>query len=513
MPTQSPRLHLLYRLLPVAILLTLLGGCVVAPVTETAEAGLSLVPTFTPTFMPEPASETVPTEPPATPTPMSTPTLIPTPTPVASLGTGIVNAGVLNVRSGPGTDHAVLGQIQQNFETVLLEVNAAGTWWRICCLADGITTGWVRSTYLDMEIASHVSLPASVLTATPVPQPTPTPALLVPSNPHDLWEITVAMALNNLPEQRYSHPPTNTSPLTGLPVASERLFQRALAVCIPSDVQAQPQSGLIQADIVYEYLVDGDQITRMTGIFYGEDAPIIGPIRSARLINFYLGYLYSAATMCSGASDQIRRLLREVAEFPFFDIDLDNPNGTLPYSFLIGSGLTRYHTHTLGLRRWLQDTLREQPMDLQGFLFGEPAAGGTPVSYLYIPYPIVSSAWVEFRYRPDSGQYLRFVGGKPHVDRNTSFQLAPQNVIVQYVPHTTTYLVEDALGSLSLDQNIFGSGRALVFRDGYMYEGTWSTDSLGQLPRFQMQDGQDIPLRPGRTWIAMVPEGYRVTVE
>ena len=507
------------------LLAVALSGCVVTPIADTSgePAVVLLVPTFTPTPMPTatlpappqpsevssppPAREATATEAIETAAAEATATPVPTATPTPSgLGIGYVQADVLNLRSGPIASFTVLGQLRKDHAVELLERNEDGTWWRVCCLADGATEGWISGAYLNLV------LHAPALAVSDADAAAASRTLI--TDPHELWTYTSDLAFSQLPESRYSHPPSApVNPLTGLPIAPERLAQRVLTVCIPSDVNARPQSGLSQADVVYEYLVDGFQITRMTGVFYGDDAPLIGPVRSARLINFYLGYFYNAATMCSGASDYLRRLLREMADFPFFDIDLDNPQGIYPYSFLLGSGLTRFHTNTQGMRRWLADASREQAMDVQGFHFGEPPTGGVPAAYVRIPYPTVSSAWVEFRYLPAAGRYLRSVGGQPHRDRNNNEQLAPHNVIVQYVPHQATHLVEDALGSRSLDQDIFGSGPAVIFRDGVMYEGTWHTDDLGRLTRFQDARGEALTLRPGRTWIALVPDGYLLAVE
>ncbi len=424
-----------------------------------------------------------------------------------------VIANVLNVRSGPGTTYQILGVLKHSNEVQVLESSEDSAWHRICCLSDDATEGWVSGAYLTFGSEAPVPQSSSRSSIPFSPDSVDLSDAQIP-DVHTLWEMTVQMAFDYLPAHRFSYPPqSNLNPLTGLPISAERLERRAMTVCIPSDLHARPQAGLGQADVVYEYLVDGELVTRMTGIFFGEDVPLIGPIRSARLINFYLGYMYNASTMCSGASDHIRRLLRDMADFPYFDIDLDNNHGLLPYSFLVGSGLARFYTSTDGMRSWLEDTDREQPMDLQSLEFGAPPEGGVPVSRVRIPYPAVTHATVEFQYHPDSSQYLRFVGDEPHFDRNGQYQVAPQNVIVQYVTHASTFLVEDALGSRSLDHDIFGTGPAYVFRNGLMYTGTWHTAELGQLVKFRTADGQVIPLNPGRSWIALVPDGYQLITE
>ncbi len=65
------------------------------------------------------------------------------------------------------------------------------------------------------------------------------------------------------------------------------------------------------------------------------------------------------------------------------------------------------------------------------------------------------------------------------MDGNTGAQLALDNVIVQFVAHQATNIVEDSLGSTSIRLDLFGSGRVLVFRDGQAFEGTWRSESRG----------------------------------
>ncbi len=515
------------RLVLLVACLALLVGCTVEITPPMSERPpVPPVPTFTP-VAPEPAppAETAASQPaesePEAPQEAASEPSVPElseavaaePLPPGSIGTGlVVNAAALNVRSSPDVNSSRLGQLQNNAVVQVLDGTVDQQWWHVCCLPDGVTSGWVYGQFLDVNLEPGVG--GGTDRAPPVVQPAPSPWAVQPANRAEMWDLTWEIAVGRLPEQRFAHSPTEAlSPLTGLPISPERLTQRPFLVCIPSDIPARPQYGLSQADIVYEYLVDGYSITRLTGVFHGQDVPDIGPIRSARLVNFYLGYLYNGAVMCSGASDFIRRLLREVAEFPYFDIDLDNSTGRLPYSYIQGTGLTRFHTNTLGVRQWLQDFLREQPLDIQGFLFQAEAPPGAPAAYVKIPWPIVSSSWVEYRYNPQSGLYARSMGGVPHMDANTDAQIQVANIVVQYVSHHNTFLVEDSLGNLSLDQGIFGSGRAVIFRNGHRYDGTWSVDALGGLPRFTAHDGQAIPLVPGTSWIALVPDGYLLTVQ
>src|SRR4051794_19015060 len=82
--------------------------------------------------------------------------------------------------------------------------------------------------------------------------------------------------------------PPPVMPLTGLPVTDPGKFARpALVVKIDNadgdgrGNQARPQTGLNQADVVYEEKVEG-AVTRLAAIFHSQDSDPVGPIRSAR---------------------------------------------------------------------------------------------------------------------------------------------------------------------------------------------------------------------------------------
>ena len=58
---------------------------------------------------------------------------------------------------------------------------------------------------------------------------------------------------------------------------------RPVAIMIDNMASARPQSGLINADIVYEMPAEGG-ITRYMAIYHHQSSDKIGPVRSARSI-------------------------------------------------------------------------------------------------------------------------------------------------------------------------------------------------------------------------------------
>jgi uncharacterized repeat protein (TIGR01451 family) len=97
--------------------------------------------------------------------------------------TGQVNVDRLNLRLGPGTSFGVLGVLLQGETVRILARDGAGAWWRVCCLVNTTTEGWVSAQYIrpDFDPAQAnmlIPLEGSAPTAT---SPTPVSAGSTPT--------------------------------------------------------------------------------------------------------------------------------------------------------------------------------------------------------------------------------------------------------------------------------------------------------------------------------------------
>ena len=129
--------------------------------------------------------------------------------------------------------------------------------------------------------------------------------------------------------------------------------------------------------------MEGYSITRFSSIFFGTPPAQIGPIRSARLVNYYLGAQYNSPLMCSGASDDVRYPLKNFAPFAYLDIDLDDPSNRL-YTDNVGNDYrTRLRVSADGLRKWLSNWDISAPEGLRGFSFGDAPGGGARVRLVF----------------------------------------------------------------------------------------------------------------------------------
>jgi hypothetical protein len=322
-------------------------------------------------------------------------------------------------------------------------------------------------------------------TPTPLPVETPTPVALPTPTPL----------------------PGNIAPYTGLPVDdAERLRKRPIMICINNDpVGRSVHYGLSQADLVYEYIVDGFTLTRITALYQSKDVERIGPVRSARMPNIWMTYMYDGVLACSGGSDEIRYLLKNEVGFPYLDADIDDPSNNV-YFFSIGSDYrTRMQVSTDGVRRWLQKTNREKEWQRAGFAF-DPTPGGNAAgdaTTIAITYPGGNS--VEWRYDAALGGYIRYQGGQQQYDLLNNQPILAQNVIVITAQHELTDMVEDSLGTKGVDVALYGFGDLRVFRDGKVYEGTWRADPENP-PRWLGPGDLVIPLKPGQSWVQVTQQ-------
>jgi hypothetical protein len=352
---------------------------------------------------------------------------------------------------------------------------------------------------------------------TPTPTKTPRPELVatdtpIPPTSTPQPPIQVATATPSKPTPL----PTisgNVWPLTGLPVSDVKLLERPpIAVKISNSPQVRPQSGLQEADVVFEHLAEGG-VTRYTAIFQSQDAERIGSLRSARLIDLEIPAMFQCALVYSGASSEVTRLIKES---DFFDRSISDWYGDPGFYRVPISGLAYEHTLFTDSKLLWEVAQKKGwygKRDFRGMRFDpNPPAVGKSAASISIPYNSRYSD-VTWTYDAERGAYLHSILGEPHKDRLTDQQIGANNVVVVWVNHVETLIVEDELGSHSIQIQIWGEGKATVFRDGKAWDVTWKRPNRADPLTLIGPDGQLFPLKPGNTWYNTVSLDMKVTVK
>jgi len=158
-------------------------------------------------------------------------------------------------------------------------------------------------------------------------------------------------------------PKTESCPLTNQLFSKQQRQwwekHRPLGIMIENHEESRPQSGLSNADIVYEAVAEGG-ITRFLAVFYCQDAEVIGPVRSARtyFLDFiseygdYPLYVHVGGANTSGPADALSQI-REYGwqnyndlnqfsiGFPVFYRDYDRLGRTVATEHTMYSSTTR----------------------------------------------------------------------------------------------------------------------------------------------------------------------------
>jgi len=303
------------------------------------------------------------------------------------------------------------------------------------------------------------------------------------------------------------------NPLTGLKVGDAAVLKRRpLMVRVGNDPGARPQVGLEKAEVVYEEIVEW-WVTRFTAVYLSEDPEMIAPIRSARLVNLHIVPQYQGALGNSGGSDGVRW---EISQSGI--VDLDEYFVPQPYFYRENEGWqTRLAFNAKEARQYLQEEGLEGDVKLRGFEFDQaldvaslPQEAVGDAKEVVIPYPAVTSE-ARWQYDPASGKYLRFTTGEPMMAFDGS-QISASNVIIYFAEHQETDIVEDVNEATSIRIIANGLGTAWLLRDGKILKGNWETNGR-ETPRFFFNDGQPMPLKPGNTWIQVVPLYFEIEID
>jgi hypothetical protein len=390
--------------------------------------------------------------------------------------------------------------------------------------------------YLSGCLSSNMAEVTPTPTKTPRPLdvallPTNTPTPFVPPTLTPTPTAAVTDTATPTPEPTQPVTPTvtpwptfgpDTCPLTGLQVSDPALLQRRpLAIKIQNASLSRPQYGLPQADIVYEHLSEA-AITRFTGIYLCQDVDKIGSVRSARFIDLEIPAMYKSLMAFSGTSPGLYPKFKEA---DFRDREFWYDQGIHSEAFyrdkeLRAQGLPIEHTlFALPDKVWeIADKLGiNQPQDLQGMTFAyDTPSGGQPGVSINIPYPSRDMV-VDYRYDAKTGTYLRWQGGEPFLDALSGQQISVTNVVLVYANHVDADFYEDypRTNHPSVQIQVWGTGPALIFRDGQAFEGLWARPNRDDMLVFRDKAGQvPIPLKPGNTWIQLIPlPGHRWSFE
>ena len=296
-------------------------------------------------------------------------------------------------------------------------------------------------------------------------------------------------------------------PLTGLEAPSaEALTARVVSIKVENSRESRPQTNLQAADVVYETVTEGG-ITRFNALFHSQAPEVVGPVRSARLSDVDIVPQYNALFCFSGASSAVNAKVRASG------IDNLSEDAGITRPFTRSNDRPRPHNlyaSVAGLRAEAERRGMATTAKVTGLAFAKPSemTTGTPVASVDIPFSSYNK--VTWNYDSASDSYLRVNNGTPFTDKATGQQVSARNVVVIWAKYTAAS--RDKAGSTTYDIALVGNGRASVFRNGQVFNGTWE-GAADAPPVFKAEDGTQIKLQPGNTWFQVVDTSVNIVMK
>lgn len=292
---------------------------------------------------------------------------------------------------------------------------------------------------------------------------------------------------------------TAINPLTGLEIDSSKKNAKPVAIMINNIKTAQPvQTGLMNADVVYETLVEGG-ITRMVAVTKDvTKLGQIGSVRSARYVFLDLALGHDAVYAHAGFDQLYFANHRSELGLKTFDL---NSGATSKYGFRYSNGLSSEHTmYTTGekLAKGIDDLDFGKTSSVDKWLtFGDKDAPTTPANVCNSINVYFSGSYKSvFTYDAESGKYIKSVSGTTRTDYLTKEKFAFKNVFVLFTS------VSPFSDGYHMNVELTGGTGYYVSNGGYE-EISWSKGSAKSPLKITKADGTELTVNAGTSYICI----------
>lgn len=283
---------------------------------------------------------------------------------------------------------------------------------------------------------------------------------------------------------------------------------RPIAVMIDNNKDAWPQSGLNDAYLVYEIIVEGGE-TRLMACFKGVNLEKIGPIRSSR--HYFLDYAMenSAIYVHYGWSPQ--------AESDISTFKINNINGVSESSksFWRVKDKSAPHNAVTSTEKILElakkkgySTESNAPSVLNYVTDEVNLTEGTVANKVTIPYATKKN--VSYKYNAETKMYTRYSKGTKQTDWGTGEDITTKNIIITKAKN---YTLKDSENKGRQGLENIGTLDGYYITNGQVIPITCTKTSRTSQTEYKDLNGNEIEVNDGRTFIQICPIDSEITFE
>ena len=311
-------------------------------------------------------------------------------------------------------------------------------------------------------------------------------------------------------------------------ISPEAASARPIAVMFPTDKGSQPQYGIGSAGVLYECMEEGEMSRQMGVIEQWQDLKQIGNIRSGRDYYVYWSQEWDAFYIHWGGPFYLREMVDRsdvdnlsaasvgvpgnsspaLGSEAFYRSDPKNPT--------IHNGYTNGEKLTAAISALGYETEhREKYYHPDHFTFAtvsepntlEDAPGVFDAKKIDFS-KIFTTTKTSLEYNEEEGVYYKSLYGQPQIDKLTDKQLSFDNVIVQSTywdyRQDNKYLRFNVKDTTS-DGYYFTKGKGIHI--------TWKKSSDNEPTKYYDDNGNEIVLNTGKTFIGIAQNGRQIIYE
>ncbi len=261
------------------------------------------------------------------------------------------------------------------------------------------------------------------------------------------------------------------------------------------NLTSAPKPTIAKASIIYEAPVEGG-FTRFLGIFDLEELPKnLGPLRSARSYFAEIAEEYKSLFIHAGGSNDVLFKLKQ-GFYQLFDLDEISWMGKYFYRSDEPAPHNLYIKKE-SIEKFLNDRKISQKAEFEPWLFSEKVdiSPLAKISAKKIEVTFSQFYQTKWQYDFQNNEYQYWQNARIFKDKEGQ-ELRVKNLIVQI----TKINIIDEIGRRKI--NLTGQGEALIFQNGQVIKGKWLKEA-GRT-RFYNENGEEIKLLSGKTWIALI---------
>ncbi|HEY7979928.1 MAG TPA: DUF3048 domain-containing protein [Candidatus Eremiobacteraceae bacterium] len=290
-------------------------------------------------------------------------------------------------------------------------------------------------------------------------------------------------------------------PLNGVLVDPQTLRHRIAAVMIDNyPIDARPQSGLHDAEIVYEVEAEGG-ITRYLALFLAPTPAKIGPVRSARTYFVELTRPYNALFAHAGENDDVWEPLKLLRADGFADMEQ-----------IVGTPEAFWRESSRDMPHNLYTSVAKLRAAAPNHGWPDAAYARSEFAFDYLSQPKIDAATVTFwnhyavDYRRSGSAFERSITGDVQHDLDDPRPYQVSDIVAIWIPAQ----VLDELGDLAM--TVYGEYPAFVVRPDRTQPARWIATGPDTPPQLIDDSGDPVPLARGQIYIEVLPQGGSVTV-